>query len=333
MVQVQAQAPTSTLLLLSLTLSSTLSTAEPARVLNRNFADPAIIQTPDGWYAFATTSGDINVQVAHSSDFDSWGYLDDHDALPGPFPAWVASDPQPWAPDVFQRDDGQYVMYYSAIPRADSRRHCLGVAISSAIEGPYTAVDGDGDGDEAWACPLSQGGAIDASGFRDDDGTLYIAYKVDGSALNTDDENYHPTPLVLQEVADNGYSKVGDAVTLIDRDESDGPLVEAPSIVKADGFYYLLYSSHMFNSPDYDSKYATAPSVAGPWTRRGRVVAPGDSSDVGPLSGPGGADVSADGTKFVFHANINNQDPSGGRAMYATRVSLEGGNVTFVNES
>ncbi|KAL4902177.1 hypothetical protein BDW74DRAFT_65069 [Aspergillus multicolor] len=328
MVQVQVQAPASALLLLSLTLGSTFSAAEPVRVLNRDFADPAIIETPDGWYAFATTSGGRNVQVAHSSDSDNWDFLEDHDALPGPYFDWVADDPQPWAPDVFQRADGQYVMYYSAIPRADERRHCLGVATSSAIEGPYTPVGGD----DAWACPLDQGGAIDASGFRDDDGTLYVAYKVDGSALNTEgDENYHPTPLVLQEVEDDGYTKVGDAATLIDRDDSDGPLVEAPSVVKADGVYYLFYSSHMFNSPDYDSKYATAPSVAGPYTRRGRVVAPGDPSNVGPLSGPGGADISADGTKFVFHANINNEDPSGGRAMYATRVSLQGGDVTFVD--
>ncbi|KAL5040929.1 hypothetical protein BDW71DRAFT_24575 [Aspergillus fruticulosus] len=313
--------------LLSLAIGSSIPAGDPIRVLNRDFADPAIINTPDGWYAFATNSGGRNVQVALSSDFDRWEFLEDHDALPRPFPDWVADEPSPWAPDVFQRGDGTYVMYYSAIPRADQRRHCLGVATSSAIEGPYTPVGGQ----EAWACPLDQGGAIDASCFRDDDGTIYVAYKVDGSALNTGDgEPYHPTPLVLQRVEDDGYTKVGEAVTLLDRDDSDGPLIEAPSLVKADGLYYLFYSSHMFNSPDYDSKYATAPSVAGPYTRVGRVVAPGDPSNVGPLSGPGGADVSADGTKFVFHANINNQDPSGGRAMYAVRVRLEGGEVTFV---
>ncbi|KAL5336879.1 glycosyl hydrolase [Aspergillus crustosus] len=183
----------------------------------------------------------------------------------------------PWAPDVFQRDDGRYVLYYSTIPREDTRRHCIG-------------------------------GAIDADGFRDDDGILYITYKVDGSAINTEgNDNYHPTPLVLQEVEADGYTRVGEPITLLDRNESDGRLIEAPSITKVDGIYYLFYSSHMFNSPDYDSKFATAPSVAGPYTQWGRVIAPGDPSDVGPLSGPGGADVSVDGAKLLFHANLDNE--------------------------
>ncbi|KAL4885392.1 glycosyl hydrolase [Aspergillus karnatakaensis] len=230
-----------------------------------------------------------------------------------------------WAPDVFQRDDGRYIMFYSAVPREDTRRHCLGWASASAIEGPYTPSDSE----TAWACPLDKGGAIDAAGFRDSDGTLYITYKVDGSALNTD-ENYHPTPLVLQEVKDDGHTPDGEPVTLLDRIEEDGPLTEAPSIVKVDGTYYLLYSSHMFNSPDYDAKFATAPSVAGPYTRVGSVVSPRDPSDVGPLSGPGGADISEDGTKLLFHANLNNEDPTGGRGLYATGVSLKDGKLTLL---
>ncbi|KAL4864882.1 hypothetical protein BDV12DRAFT_200696 [Aspergillus spectabilis] len=302
------------------------SLAEPVRVLDRDFPDPSIIQTDDGWYSFATTSGGRNVQVAHSSDFNTWEFLDDHDALPGPFPNWVADEPMVWAPDVFQRDDGRYIMYYSAIPRENTRRHCLGVATASAIEGPYSPVD------HPFACPLEQGGAIDAAGFRDDDGTFYVAYKVDGSALNTDG-NYHPTPLVLQEVEADGHTPVGEPVTLLDRDDSDGPLIEAPSIVKADGTYYLFFSSHMFDSPDYDSKFATAPSVAGPYTRGGRVLAPGDPSNVGPLSGPGGADISDDGTKLLFHANFNNEDPSQGRGLYATGVSLQGGQVSLLGKN
>ncbi|KAL4959285.1 glycoside hydrolase family 43 protein [Aspergillus stella-maris] len=306
--------------LFSLAVASSVvgSTAEPVRVLDRDFPDPSIIKTADGYYSFATTSGGRNVQVAHSADFVTWEFLDDHDALPGPFPDWVDAEPMVWAPDVFQRDDGKFVMYYSARPAGDGK-HCLGVATSSAIEGPYTPQD------ESWACPLEKGGAIDAAGFQDDDGTLYVTYKIDGSALNTGGSEFHPTPLVLQEVKADGFTRVGDTVTLLDRTDEDGPLIEAPAIVKADGFYYLFYSSHLFDSPDYDSKYATAPSVTGPYTRVGRVLAPGDPSNVGPLSGPGGADITEDGTKFVFHANRNNQDPTGGRALYITRVSLAGG--------
>ncbi|KAL4803054.1 glycosyl hydrolase [Aspergillus unguis] len=312
--------------MLTIVVLSLVGTAlgEPIRALNRDFPDPSIIKTSSGWYSFATTSGGRNVQVAHSANSTDWEFLD-YDALPGPFPQWVADDPQPWAPDVFQTDDGRYVMYYSARPREQDSKHCLGVATSSSIDGPYTPIDGD-----AFACPLDQGGAIDAAGFKDTDGTLYIAYKVDGSSLNTSGNDYHPTPLVLQQVTSDGYTKVGEPVTLLDRIDEDGPLIEAPSIVNADGTYYLFFSSHLFDSPDYDSKYATAPSVSGPYTRVGWVLAPGDESNVGPLSGPGGADISDDGKKLVFHANLNNENPTRGRGLYITEVELSGGKVTIV---
>ncbi|KAL4928928.1 glycoside hydrolase family 43 protein [Aspergillus undulatus] len=309
--------------LFSLAVASSLvgSLAEPVRVLDRDFPDPSITQTPDGWYSFGTTSGGRNVQVAHSTDFVAWEFLEDHDALPG-LPEWVADEPMVWAPDVIQQDDGRYIMYYARI-REDVDRHYLGVATSSAIEGRYCPVE------HPLACPIEQGGAIDAAGFKDDDGTVYVTYKVDGSRLTTDDGEVHPTPLVLQEVKGDGFTPVGEPVTLLDRTHEDGPLIEAPVIVKSDGFYYLFFSSHLFNNPDYDSKYATAPSVAGPYTRKGRVVAPGDPSSVGPLSGPGGADITEDGTKFVFHANLDNESPAGGRGLYATAVTLAGGKSFF----
>ena len=79
--------------------------AEPWKILDVDFPDPAVIQTDDGYYAFGTNSGGINAQVAHSTDFQSWTLLDGVDALPGPFPSWVAEggSPSVWAPDVIQR--------------------------------------------------------------------------------------------------------------------------------------------------------------------------------------------------------------------------------------
>jgi hypothetical protein len=77
--------------------------AEPIRVLDVDFPDPCLVQADYGYYAFATNGNGVNVQVASSSDFMSWGRLDGVDALPGPFPSWVASSPAIWAPDVIQR--------------------------------------------------------------------------------------------------------------------------------------------------------------------------------------------------------------------------------------
>lgn len=84
-------------------LLSGFAAAQPTRATDGDFADPCVIQADDGWYAFSTGIEGINVQVAHSDDFSSWQLLDGHDAMPGPFPSWVAGAPGTWAPDVIRR--------------------------------------------------------------------------------------------------------------------------------------------------------------------------------------------------------------------------------------
>lgn len=71
-------------------------------VMQQNFPDPSIIYLDGEWWAFATMDQDINIQVAHSPDFEDWTYLDGVDALPDP-PGWVnMTEPNTWAPDVNQ---------------------------------------------------------------------------------------------------------------------------------------------------------------------------------------------------------------------------------------
>lgn len=83
------------------------------------------------------------------------------DALPSP-PGWVdQSAANTWAPDVNILDDGTFVMYFSASTNQDTSKHCIGAATSHSIIGPYTPQQSE------MFCPLSQGGAIDASGFKD----------------------------------------------------------------------------------------------------------------------------------------------------------------------
>ena len=70
-------------------------------------------------------------------------------------------------------------MYYSATTTADTSKHCVGAATATMVTGPYTPV-----GNSALVCPLSQGGAIDASGYYDfATGKRYITYKIDGNAI------------------------------------------------------------------------------------------------------------------------------------------------------
>jgi beta-xylosidase len=90
-------------LLLAIQLS-TMSAAPTKRLattaaIPADFPDPALIQVQNNWYAFGTTNGKNNIQIARSGDFNVWAVLG-KDALPK-LPAW-ASGPV-WAPDVAQR--------------------------------------------------------------------------------------------------------------------------------------------------------------------------------------------------------------------------------------
>lgn len=294
------------------------NTVQP--VFFANFPDPSMMRSNEQWYAYATNEGPTHVQLATSPDFTNWDYQAGFDVMPQ-LPPWVdAANPNVWAPKVWQRDDGVYVMYYTAahVPitmdnGASRQPHCIGVATSTNPQGPFETIPGD-----AFICPTAQGGAIDPSHFQDTDGQHYITYKIDGNNIGhggvcgNSNPPIVPTPIMLQKVGDDGITLIDAPVQILDRDDGDGPLVEAPSIAKMwDGQYYLFYSSNCWNSLQYDIAYAVGPSVAGPYTKAGVLLNTGAMG----LQSPGGADLSPDGTKLLFHANVQQQ-----RALFAATL-------------
>jgi beta-xylosidase len=76
--------------------------AGPRLVLDTNFPDPSFVQdgNDDSWYAFGTNGNGKRVQVAHSTDFETWTLLD-KEALPT-LAGWE-TEIDHWAPDVVQR--------------------------------------------------------------------------------------------------------------------------------------------------------------------------------------------------------------------------------------
>ncbi|KAI9898341.1 hypothetical protein N3K66_006701 [Trichothecium roseum] len=276
-----------------------------------DFPDPSIIQAEEGtWYAFATNTGATKVQVARTQDplGNNWELLG-HDAMPD---AGWSSGSNTWAPDVRRVADGSYVLYFSGqVP--GSHQHCIGVARSSSVAGPYKPDP------EPWVCPRAQGGAIDASGFYDEaEGKRYVAYKVDGNSRGetptacgegVNDPTLR-TPLVLQEVADDGVRKIGQPTVMIDRVATqDGALIEAPNLVRrgSDGMYVLFYSSHCFTDPLYDIKYAYSQNIRGPYTRSDGPLL--KAPDFG-LRAPGGmtsARLSGGQDFIVFHGKCQDK--------------------------
>ncbi|CAK3836146.1 glycoside hydrolase family 43 [Lecanosticta acicola] len=295
-----------------------------------NFPDPSIINVNDVWYAFATRTigSTIHVQVATSTDFETWSmrYNDDgsqFDALPD-LPSWVDDSTvlssKVWGPDVNVLDDGTYIMYYSATTTSDNTKHCVAAATSSTVQGPYTPQSG------TLFCPLAKGGAIDPAGFNDN-GQRYIVYKVDGNSIGNggscgnDVSPYVSTALLLQPVTSDGYTLQGTATTLLDNaGASDQGIVEAPALVKSGSTYVLFFSSGCYTTGNYNVDYATASSLEGPYTRAGSALIVTGTSG---LTAPGGADVTKDGERLIFHATYGS-----GRALYTSTIQIADEAVT-----
>ena len=217
-------------------------------------------------------------------------------------------------------------MYFSAALLAPHHStHCIGVATSPHVTGPYLP------GNSPLACPQSAGGAIDASGFQDSNGDRYVVYKVDGNSLSAGRENsgpcgnadgQFPTPIMLQQVsAADGFTLMGSPVEILDRDQRDGPLVEAPSLVRtASGVYVLFFSSNCFSGPRYDTSYATSEILTGPYVK---AKTPLLTTGMRGLKSPGGATVSRDGKMLVWHAD-QKAGNSKVRQMYMSQIHIEG---------
>jgi hypothetical protein len=174
-------------------------------------------------------------------------------------------------------------MYYAATLKSNSSFHCLGVATSTTPDGIYRTSE------EIFACDLKEGGAIYASGFLDFvSKKRFVTYKIDGNSLGSGGSCNNgfwprkPTPLVLQEVASDGVTKIGNKIQLLDHDVSDGPCIEASSIARIGRKYFLFYSSQCWDSGFYDVKFATSKWVYGPYKKGGQLLISPDLGLINP---------------------------------------------------
>jgi beta-xylosidase len=297
-------------------------------VIDTDFPDPSIIQVGSTWYAFGTQSlfdyKNIKTQLATSSDFENWDLRENYDAL-RTLPSWVdMEDPRIWAPDVFQNDEGDYVMYFSAAYDKQDYKHCVGAAKSSNIEGPYDSVS-----DTPLACPLDLGGAIDASSFQDDDGSRWMLYKDDGNSIgsggrcgNSNRPGQADTWIVLIQMAGDGYTVTGTPNRLINREYADGPLIEAPALAKQDNGQYVLYfSSQCFTDANYDTSYAVSDTLKTGYRKASLPLLEYGKTTTS-IRGSGGADVTADGAYMAFHGYSDASRVGNRRSMYVARPTF-----------
>lgn len=270
-------------------------------VLDRDFPDPDVLVVGDRYYAFSTSTRAqdrrwLNVQVAVSSDLVRWEAVGD--ALPV-LPSWARQKSHfVWAPEVSARaNGGGYLLYFVARDK-DSDRQCIGTATATTPEGPFTAL-----GTRPVICQVDEGGSIDPSSFVDDDGTHYLLWKSEGRGGSGRREPW----IYLQRLATDGLTPDGPPVRLIGVDRAwEGPIIEAPTLWKRNGRYYLFYSGNRYTTDRYGVGYAVAEKPTGPYTKPvdGPLLSSRRSAS-GDIIGPGGQDIVAgrDGrTWMVYHA-------------------------------
>ncbi|MFF1633315.1 glycoside hydrolase family 43 protein [Leifsonia sp. NPDC058248] len=269
--------------------SSVSSALGPGFAIDQDFADPSVLVDGGTAYAFATNTPGFTVRAATSRDLKTWK-VGDTDALPE-LPGWAVAG-RTWAPEVARMGAGRYIMYVTATD-ARSGRQCIGTASSATPAGPFAPV-----GSEPLVCPRSEGGAIDASTFRDDDGRFYLLWKTDGNCCGLD------TWIELAPLSADGLALAGPSKRLLKQSEPwQGALVEAPDLVKRGRRYVLFYSANDYSTDAYAVGVAESPALIGPYTASGSPFL-STASGAGRYLGPGGEDVVTFGGRdwLVFHS-------------------------------
>ncbi|MDQ3642751.1 MAG: glycoside hydrolase family 43 protein [Actinomycetota bacterium] len=275
-----------------------------------DFADPFVLRTEGGYYAYATQVGDINVQVMASADLVRWEHLGN--ALPE-LPKWAAAG-FTWSPSVLERD-GRYVLFYTVRHR-EAGLQSISTAVADRPDGPFVDTSS-----APFVFQRDRGGSIDPSPFVDTDGTAYLLWKSDDNAVQ------RPSSLWGCALAPDGLSLAGDPVRLLGHDRGwEAPLVEAPSMVRVEGTYFLFYSANWWESSRYAIGYATSEAPLGPCVKATRWR-PWVAADVH-AHGPGGQEFFTDTEGqlwMAFHAWVRGSvgyATGGGRALWLAKVSF-----------
>jgi len=275
-----------------------------------DFPDPHVVRSGQRWFAFATQTRDLDVQVMSSADLRSWTH---HGNALAALPPWA--DPgRTWSPAVLPRPDGTWVMHYATRLRAAGRQ-AISVAVADHPAGPYV---------DSSRTPLvfqaGRGGSIDPDHLVDRDGTAYLVWKSDDNAVG------RRSALWTCRLSEDGLSLAGRVVRLLRHELLwERPLVEAPSVTRVGDRYHLLYSAGRWESAGYGVGHAVSSRPTGPY-----VVTTQDGPWLHGPDGPGGQSVVVGPGERLFLARHAWHGPvgyaaGGVRALHVDPVELADG--------
>lgn len=284
-------------------------------VFNADFPDPFVLEAGGKYYAYATNGNGRRIQVAVSDDLITWALI--KDAMPSAAKWATSQTGLTWAPEVMKINE-MYMLYYTSRD-IDSNKQCVGVATSDKPEGPFKDISAT-----PLVCQAKEGGTIDASPFRDGD-KVYLYFKNDGNCCGM------PTHIYVQEMAPDGLRMVGEPTALLVNDQSwEGHVIEAPTMFKKDGKYYLFFSANNYGDEKYAVGYALCDSPTGPCQdAQENPILKSRTNQEPKVIGPGHQTLFqvGDQTWIFYHAwNVDAQGKQGGqRYMWLDQVGWKDG--------
>lgn len=218
-------------------------------------ADPFVMRSPDGAaYLYTTNRPGINVPVYKAESPPDWVSLGD--AMPS-LPPWANSG-RTWAPETIRLKSGKYLLFFTAKDRKTGKQ-CVGRAEAMSPAGPFAD-----SARRPFICDAETLTSIDPSPFEDSDGGLYLLWKT--KEIKEDGE--YLTKIWIRSLTPDGLLAGDDSVVLLVNDLSwEGKHVEAPTLVKNQGKYYLFYSAGASSSMGYSVNYAVSDSVYGAYQK------------------------------------------------------------------
>ena len=292
-------------------------TGDPA--FSADAPDPDVMRAGSTYYAYTTgTTWGNHIGVLESSRPDggfhtvtgtSWGST----AL-GTVPGWQQVDTQT-SPGVFYWA-GHYVMFYDALAQS-SGLYCISVATSASPQGPF--IDGSGG---PLICQWLLGGSVDPAPFVDPSGHAWLYWKSNGGASSV------AAHLWVAALGGDGTTLASAPTDVMDQDMVSHPwesTIENPSMVYAQGSYFLFFAGGGWQSRGYAEGYAVCAGPIGPCTQptSGPVL-----TSYGTAAGPGAGNAYPDASGNLWlsyaawSAGCTSYACGGRRQLYVAPLTL-----------
>lgn len=281
-------------------------------VINRSLPDPTVIRAQDGYFYLYATEDTHNVPIYRSADLVTWRYMGTAftDATR---PMDMVPNGGIWAPDIVYLN-GNYLLYYSKSTWGGSWEAGIGVAVSNTPNRGFRNAHKLFVSNE-----IGIENCIDPFFIQDDDGRNYLFF---GS--------FHDI---------YGIELTADGLQVMEGAEPvkiAGGLIEATTIMKHDGYYYLIGSTGTCcegANSTYRLVMTRSKNLFGPYVDRYGRSAIGDNFS--PLLnkspyvyGPGHCSrfVTDDaGQTWMLYHGYQADDVDGGRKVYLDKITWGSG--------